>query len=76
MSEKNNWILLNDGNKIPQIGIGVFKIESNQKTEEACLEALKIGYRHIDTAHSYHNERGVGSHKKMQFEKRRNIHYK
>ena len=60
MSEKNNWITLNDGNKIPQIGIGVFKIESNQKTEEACLEALKIGYRHIDTAHSYHNERGVG----------------
>ena len=37
MSEKNNWITLNDGNKIPQIGIGVFKIESNQKTEEACL---------------------------------------
>ena len=59
MSE-NKWLLLNDGNKIPQIGLGVFKIGSNKETEEACLEAFKIGYRHIDTAHSYHNERGVG----------------
>ena len=59
MSE-NKWLTLNDGNKIPQIGLGVFKIGSNKETEEACLEAFKIGYRHIDTAHSYHNERGVG----------------
>lgn len=57
---ENKWLSLNDGNKIPQMGFGVFKIESNKETEKACLEAIKIGYRHIDTAHSYHNERGVG----------------
>lgn len=51
---------MNDGNKIPQMGFGVFKIGSNKETEEACLEAFKVGYRHIDTAYSYHNERGVG----------------
>ena len=47
-------------NKIPQIGFGVFQIEGNELTEISCLEALKIGYRHIDTAHAYHNEKGVG----------------
>ena len=52
--------ILNDGNKIPQMGFGVFKIGSNKETEETCLEAFKVGYRHIDTAHSYHNLRGVG----------------
>ena len=55
------YITLNDGNKIPQIGIGLFLINNDEDAENNVLEALKIGYRHIDTAHAYLNERGVGS---------------
>jgi len=52
-------ITLNDGNAIPQLGFGVFQIEPND-TAEAVKEALGIGYRHIDTAEMYGNEREVG----------------
>ena len=54
------YITLNDGNKIPQMGIGVFMIPKDDDAEKTVLEALKVGYRHIDTAHAYLNERGVG----------------
>ena len=57
---KQNYVTLNDGNKIPQFGLGVYMIRGDEPTREACLEALKMGYRHIDTAHAYQNERGVG----------------
>ncbi len=52
-------ITLNDGNSIPQLGFGVFQIEPDE-TAEAVGEALRIGYRHIDTAEMYGNEREVG----------------
>src|SRR3954462_8854238 len=52
-------ITLNDGNAIPQLGFGVFQIEPKD-TVEAVSEALEIGYRHIDTAEMYGNEREVG----------------
>ena len=52
-------IELNDGNAIPQLGYGVFKVDP-EKTEELVAEALKVGYRHIDTAAIYGNEEGVG----------------
>jgi len=48
-------VTLNDGNTIPQLGYGVFKIEP-EETEEMVAEALKVGYRHIDTAAAYGNE--------------------
>ena len=54
------YVTLNDGNKIPQFGLGVYMIPGDETTREACLAALKMGYRHIDTAHAYQNERGVG----------------
>ena len=57
---KQNYVTLNDGNKIPQFGLGVYLIRGDELTYEACLAALKMGYRHIDTAHAYQNERGVG----------------
>lgn len=57
---EQTYITLNDGNKIPQFGLGVFQISGDEKTKEACLEAFKLGYRHVDTAHAYQNERGVG----------------
>lgn len=52
-------ITLNDGNSIPQLGFGVFQIEPND-TAKAVGEALEIGYRHIDTAQMYGNEKEVG----------------
>ncbi len=55
------YITLNDGNRIPQFGLGVFMIFGNAKTKRVCLDALSLGYRHIDTAHVYGNERGVGA---------------
>jgi 2,5-diketo-D-gluconate reductase A len=50
---------LNNGIEIPQLGFGVFKIPPEQ-TKEATLTALEVGYRHIDTAEMYGNEREVG----------------
>ena len=54
-------ITLNDSNKIPQFGFGVYMIPTDEETEQAVSIALKNGYRHIDTAHIYKNERGVGA---------------
>lgn len=50
---------LNSGVKIPRMALGVWEIPDNQ-TPKAVEEAIKIGYRHIDTAQAYGNERGVG----------------
>ncbi|MGF1471108.1 MAG: aldo/keto reductase [Rubrobacteraceae bacterium] len=50
---------LNDGNTIPQLGFGTFQIEP-EDTVEAVSQALEIGYRHIDTAQMYGNEKEVG----------------
>jgi 2,5-diketo-D-gluconate reductase A len=52
-------VRLHDGHSIPQLGFGVFQIEPDE-TAEAVSTALKVGYRHIDTAEMYRNERGVG----------------
>ncbi|PMD72470.1 aldo/keto reductase [Companilactobacillus nuruki] len=53
-------ILLNDGNEIPAIGFGVFRIPNDGSTYQAVLDALEAGYRHIDTAVAYFNEEEVG----------------
>ena len=52
-------IELNDGASIPQLGFGVFQIPPPE-TARATEAALEAGYRHIDTAEMYGNERGVG----------------
>jgi 2,5-diketo-D-gluconate reductase A len=52
-------IELNDGHSIPQLGFGVFQIDPGE-TAAAVNQALEVGYRHIDTAEMYGNERGVG----------------
>ena len=52
-------IELNDGNSIPQLGFGVFRVEPVE-TERIVSDALEVGYRHIDTAAVYGNEEGVG----------------
>ena len=50
---------LNDGNRIPQLGFGVFQIDPDE-TAAAVKAALDVGYRHIDTAEMYGNEKEVG----------------
>jgi 2,5-diketo-D-gluconate reductase A len=52
-------ITLNNGVEIPQLGFGVFQIPADQ-TKDATLSALEVGYRHIDTAEMYGNEKEVG----------------
>jgi 2,5-diketo-D-gluconate reductase A len=52
-------IELNDGHSIPQLGFGVFQIPP-EETAEAVRRALDVGYRHVDTAQMYGNEREVG----------------
>ena len=53
-------VTLNDGVKIPAVGFGVFMIPANGSTYKAVREALDAGYRHIDTATAYFNEKEVG----------------
>ena len=53
-------IRLNDGVEIPAVGFGVFMIPNGGETYRAVLDALKAGYRHIDTAAAYMNESDVG----------------
>jgi len=53
-------LTLNDGNSIPQVGLGVWQTPP-EDTERAVATALDAGYRHIDTAAAYANEREVGS---------------
>ena len=50
---------LNDGNTIPQLGLGTYKMD-DQQARESVRYALEVGYRHVDTASFYANEEGVG----------------
>ena len=52
-------ISLRDGNSIPQLGFGVWQVP-NEEVTGAVLEAIRAGYRSIDTAQGYGNEEGVG----------------
>jgi len=52
-------VKLNDGRRIPQLGFGVFQVDEGD-TEEVVRAALMTGYRHVDTAAAYNNERQVG----------------
>lgn len=52
--------ILNNGDKMPWLGFGVFKVDDGPEVEGAVKAALSTGYRSIDTATVYENERGVG----------------
>lgn len=52
-------LTMNDGNTIPQLGLGTYKMNDRQ-ARESVRYALELGYRHIDTASLYGNEVGVG----------------
>ncbi len=53
-------ITFNNGVSIPQVGLGVFRTESGEDTVNAVKWAIEAGYRHIDTAKAYGNEKSVG----------------
>ncbi len=53
------YVTLSNGVKMPQLGYGVYQV-SKDECERCVLDALKVGYRHIDTAQSYFNEEEVG----------------
>lgn len=59
MSVLTETYTLSNGTKIPKLGLGTWFIEDD-KAAEAVRQAVKLGYRHIDTAQAYGNERGVG----------------
>lgn len=54
------YVTLNNGVKIPKLGFGVFQI-AKEDCERCVLDAIKVGYRHIDTAQAYFNEEEVGN---------------
>lgn len=54
------YVTLNNGVKMPQLGYGVYQTPA-EETERCVLEAIKNGYRSIDTAQAYGNEEGVGN---------------
>lgn len=54
-------VKLNNGVEVPRLGLGVFRAPRGEVTRQAVLAALAAGYRHIDTARIYGNERDVGA---------------
>lgn len=53
-------VKLNNGIKMPWLGLGVFKLEQNEDSTNLIRQAIEFGYRHIDTAALYQNEASVG----------------
>ena len=54
------YMKMNDGYKIPVVGLGTWKSEPGEATYKAVLDSINAGYRHIDTARAYDNEDDVG----------------
>ena len=54
------YMTMNDGHKIPAVGLGTWKSEPGDSTYNAVLASINAGYRHIDTARAYDNESDVG----------------
>ena len=54
------YIIMNDGYRIPVVGLGTWKSEPGEATYRAVLDSINAGYRHIDTARAYDNESDVG----------------
>lgn len=60
LQKLSDCYILNNGVKIPCIGYGTFKTPNGGAVVDSVVNAVKAGYRHIDTAHRYDNEEGVG----------------
>ena len=55
------YVTLNNGLKMPMVGFGVFRVLDKKECEESVYQAIKAGYRLIDTAAAYYNEDAVGA---------------
>ena len=60
MASPNASVKLRTGSEVPAVGLGVFLVRPGQEAYNAVTSALKIGYRHVDTARMYRNEADVG----------------
>ena len=60
MNSLKDTFVLSNGVKIPCVGFGTWKIPGDETVVNAVKEAIKAGYRHVDTAAIYFNEEGVG----------------
>ena len=60
------YVTLNNGLKMPMVGFGVFRVPDKKECEESVYQAIKAGYRLIDTAAAYYNEDAVGAAVKEQ----------
>ncbi|WP_431804979.1 aldo/keto reductase [Halobacillus andaensis] len=60
MLNLSTTVELSNGTHIPLLGLGVYKVDSGEEVYQTVQSALKLGYRHIDTASFYGNETGVG----------------
>ncbi|HEY3339786.1 MAG TPA: aldo/keto reductase [Propionicimonas sp.] len=60
MSALTQTISLGNGDEIPVVGFGTWLLKEGEECYDAVAEALRVGYRHIDTARAYHNEASVG----------------
>ena len=56
-----DYVTLNNGVKMPQLGFGTFQIKDPAECERAVRDAIDVGYRLIDTAASYGNEEAAGT---------------
>ncbi|MFN8576965.1 MAG: aldo/keto reductase [Candidatus Sericytochromatia bacterium] len=57
----NSKVKLNNGSEMPLFGLGVYQSDKGEETRKAVLDSLEAGYRHIDTAKFYQNEKDVGN---------------
>jgi diketogulonate reductase-like aldo/keto reductase len=60
VSDLHGTVELKNGVPMPYLGLGVFLVHEGEEVKQAVKYALSAGYRHIDTASLYGNERGVG----------------
>jgi 2,5-diketo-D-gluconate reductase A len=60
VTENGRALVLNDGNEMPLLGLGVWQTKDGRECVDAVRWALELGYRHIDTAQAYGNEESVG----------------
>ena len=60
MEYMKSYTILNNGVKMPLLGLGTYMIENEEKLINAVKGALGMGYRHIDTASFYNNEEQIG----------------
>ena len=60
VKENEEYVILSNGVKIPRLGLGTYNINETNILKNIINEGNNVGYRHIDTAQAYGNERGVG----------------